>query len=71
MRRTIFAGIIVADLPFAFDYGKHECIGTTQISAEGKSGRAHGCCEVWSTKGDRTSFTCGFVNEWGGSWQAN
>ena len=63
LRRVSFVGIIVGDLPFPFDYGKHHCTGTTQISADGKPGRGHGYCEVWSTKGDRASFT--YVGEGG------
>src|SRR5262245_41694628 len=63
VRRVTFSGIIVADLPFPFDYGKHHCTGTTLISADGKPGRGHGYCEVLSTKGDRASFT--YVGEGG------
>jgi hypothetical protein len=63
VRRTSATGIGIADLPFPFDYFKHHCTGTVLISADGKPGRAHGYCEVWSTKGDRASFT--YIGEGG------
>jgi hypothetical protein len=67
VRRTVFTGIGIADLPFPFDYVKHQCTGTTHISADGKPGRGHGYCEISSTKGDRASFT--YVGESGaGRW---
>ena len=63
VRRVSFTGVLVADLPFPFDYVKNQCTGTMHVSTEGKPGRAHGYCEMWSTKGDRGSFT--YVGEGG------
>ena len=57
VRKQSLTGISIADLPFPFDYVKHQCTGTVHIAADGKPGRAHGYCEVLSSKGDRGAFT--------------
>jgi hypothetical protein len=57
VRTQSLTGISMADLPFPFDYVKHQCTGTVQIGADGKPGRAHGYCEILSSKGDRGAFT--------------
>ena len=56
LRKATSTGIAIADLPFPFDYHKQLCTGTTHIAPDGKSGRAHGYCEVLSSKGDMAAF---------------
>lgn len=67
VRRSSISGIATAALPSPWDNVRHQCTGTTLIAADGKPGRAHGYCEVFSTKGDRAAFT--YVGEGGaGRW---
>jgi len=65
--RMSTTGISTADLPFPFDFEKHQCNATAHIAADGKSGRTYGYCEILSSKGDRAAFT--YVGDLtGGRW---
>ena len=68
VRRISHNGIATADLPPPWDHVRHQCTGTIQISADGKPGRGHGYCEIFSAKGDRAAFYWVGESGVGGRW---